>query len=155
MGKERGRPTKYSKALADRICERLAEGRSLREVCREPDMPHEATVRGWAVKDKDGFFTHYTQAREIGYHAMADELLEISDDGRNDFIERLENDERPNWYEYQAEHVQRSRLRVDTRKWMLSKALPKIYGDRLAVEHDVSDKLAERLDQARERAKKA
>lgn len=107
----------------------LYDGKSLRAVCKPDDMPHEATVRTWVRDDREGFATHYVKAREIGYHCMADELLEIADDGTNDFT-RTEDGERLN-----AEHVQRSRLRLDTRKWLLSKALPKIYGDKQAVEH--------------------
>ena len=48
---------------------------------------------------------------------------------------------------------QRDRLRVDTRKWILAKMLPKIYGDRLNLNHDVSDDMLERLKAAGERAK--
>ena len=57
--------------------------------------------------------------------AMADETLEISDDGTNDWMKDNEG------YKVNGEHVARSRLRVDTRKWLLSKALPKIFGDKL------------------------
>lgn len=126
-----GRPTEYTEELAARICARLAEGYSLREVCRDEGMPSEATVRRWALEDREGFSAQYARAREIGYHAMADELLEISDDGRNDWIER--QGDKGVGYEANGEHLQRSRLRVDTRKWLLSKALPKVYGDKIAL----------------------
>jgi hypothetical protein len=129
---EKGRPSVYSPELAHEICEQLAEGRTLREVCRGEGMPSESIVRKWALDDKEGFFTQYARAREIGYHAMADETLEIADDGSNDWMERSEK--RGGGYELNGEHVQRSRLRVDTRKWMLAKALPKIYGERVAHE---------------------
>lgn len=85
-------------------------------------------MRGWVVDDREGFAAQYTRAREIGYHMMADELLGIADDGTNDYT-KTDDGERLN-----AEHVQRSRLRLDTRKWLLSKALPKIYGDKIT--HD-------------------
>jgi hypothetical protein len=98
-------------------------------------MPAESTVRGWALDDREGFSAQYTRARELGYLAMADELLEVADDGKNDWMERRgDGDENPSWV-LNGEHVQRSRLRVDTRKWMLSKALPKIFGDKVTQEH--------------------
>lgn len=125
-----GRPTKFTAELAQGICEKLASGMTLREVCRDEEMPSEAAVRGWAIEDREGFSAQYARAREIGYQSMADELLEIADDGSNDWIERKnQNDE--TYVELNHEHVQRSRLRVDTRKWMLSKALPKVFGDKL------------------------
>lgn len=95
-------------------------------------MPAESTVRAWALEDREGFSAQYTRARELGYLAMADELLEVADDGKNDWMERRDDDDKAS-YVLNGEHVQRSRLRVDTRKWMLSKALPKIFGDK--IEH--------------------
>lgn len=126
---QKGRPSEYTQEIAQRICDELARGMTLREVCRADDMPHESTVRAWALRDYQGFFTQYSAAREIGYHAMADELLEVADDGRNDWMER-NGDDGAGW-QANGEHLQRSRLRVDTRKWLLSKALPKVYGDKV------------------------
>jgi hypothetical protein len=68
---------------------------------------------------------------------MADELMEIADDGRNDWMER-HGEEDPGW-QVNSEHIQRSRLRVDARKWTLSKVLPKIYGDKQEIDHKSSD----------------
>lgn len=134
---ELGRPSSYSAELATKICTELAQGRSLRDVCSDDGMPSESTVRSWAVDDREGFSAHYARAREIGYHAMADELMDIADDGRNDWMERR-GDGEPGW-QANGEHIQRSRLRVDARKWMLSKVLPKIYGDKQEVDHKSSD----------------
>lgn len=125
-----GRPVTHTAELADEICKRLAEGMTLREVCRAEGMPPESTVRLWALDDRGGFAAQYARAREIGYHAMADELIEIADDGQNDWMTR--NGEDAEGWQANGEVLQRSRLRVDTRKWMLSKALPKIYGDKIA-----------------------
>jgi hypothetical protein len=87
------------------------------------------TVRRWYVDDREGFSSQYAQARDTGLDAMADELLEIGDDGSNDWMERHGQDS-AGWLA-NGEHVQRSRLRVDTRKWLLSKMAPKRYGDKL------------------------
>ena len=133
----RGRPTEYSEGLAQKICAELAEGRSLRDVCSSDDMPGETTVRRWALEDREGFSAHYARARELGYLAMAEELLEIADNGQNDWMER-HGDEDAGW-QANGEHLQRSRLRVDTRKWMLSKVLPKVYGDKITTDHTSSD----------------
>lgn len=130
---EKGRPTVFSAELAEQICAALAEGRSLRDVCSADGMPAESTVRAWAIEDREGFSAQYTLAREVGYQAMADELLEIADDGRNDWMERR-GEEDAGW-QANGEHIQRSRLRVDTRKWMLSKVLPKVYGEKQQLEH--------------------
>lgn len=133
---ERGRQPTFTQAIADSVCQHLAEGMTLREVCRMEGMPPESTVRLWALDDREGFAAQYTRAREIGYHAMADELMEIADDGRNDFTRRNADDPEA---VLNGEHIQRSRLRVDTRKWMLSKALPKVYGDKLDLTHGNPD----------------
>lgn len=111
----KGRPSKFTQELADRICERLAAGETLRAICRGDDMPPESTVRTWAL-DNEAFYAQYARAREVGYAGLADELTEIAD-----------SDGDP----------ARDRLRVDTRKWLLSKALPKVYGDK--VEHTGKD----------------
>jgi hypothetical protein len=107
---QKGRPSKFTAALGARICTRLAAGETLRAICRDEDMPPRSTVRGWAL-DNEAFSEKYARAREIGYQDLADDLIEISDDKLGD--------------------PARDRLRVDTRKWLLSKALPKLYGDKL------------------------
>ncbi len=118
----------YSEELANAICERLAGGESLNSICRAHEMPAESTVRLWEKQDLDGFAAKYAQARATGYERMADELIEIADDGQNDWMERNAQDNKG--WEVNGEHVQRSRLRIDARKWMLSKMLPKVYGDK-------------------------
>jgi len=144
-----GRPSEYTAEIASAICRRLAEGKSLRSICREEGMPAESTVRLWAMEDREGFSAHYTRSRELGYLAMADELLEIADDGVNDTYAKEDGTEIVN-----HDHIARSRLRVDTRKWMLSKALPKIFGDKVTNIHEGGDKPIEmRHVSDRERAK--
>ena len=125
-----GRLSIFTPEIAKTICEHLADGMTLREVCRIEGMPDERTVRNWALENREGFFPQYAQARAIGYYSMADEVVEIADDGSNDWMERQDDDKKA-FFVLNGEHVQRSRLRVDTRKWLLSKALPKIYGDKL------------------------
>ena len=129
----RGRPTTYSKVIAKKVCERIAAGESLREIYKTPGMPGPSTVIAWAMSDRDGFYEQYAHAIEMRAHLWAEQILDISDDGSNDWMER--NDEDNPGYRHNGEHFQRSRLRVDSRKWMLSKMLPK-FADR--QEHIVS-----------------
>lgn len=139
-----GRPSLYTPELAALICKRLADGMTLREVCKADDMPVESTVRNWALIDYEGFFAHYAKAREIGYHAMADETIDIADNAKNDWMER-NSDYEAGWIA-NGEHITRSRLRIDTRKWLLSKALPKIYGDKVLMGSDPDNPLPPSID---------
>lgn len=75
----------------------------------------------------------YARARELQGELLAEQILPISDDGSADMVTRYRED----GSEYQAvdqEHINRSRLRVDARKWLASKLAPKKYGDRTAME---------------------
>ncbi len=128
-----GRPTTFSKEIAETICARMAEGESLRAICRDHYMPHRSSVYQWLRKNA-AFADLYTQARELLVEHWGDELLEISDDGTTDYVIKKGR----NGTEYEAvdqEHIQRSRLRVDTRKWLMSKLAPRKYGDHIDVEH--------------------
>jgi len=129
-----GRPTKYTSALADNICSLLADGRSLRSICLQEDMPDKATVFRWLRKDKD-FRDQYAKAKEESADALFEELLDIADDGSNDWMEvnHGSDDEGVGW-KVNGETIQRSRLRVDTRKWALSKLKPKKYGEKIQTE---------------------
>jgi hypothetical protein len=105
-------PVPYSEEIGDIICDRLRDGETLNSICKSEGMPSESAVRLWASDDTP-FAAKYARARELGYQKMADDLVDIADEAGD-----------PN----------RNRLRVDTRKWLLSKALPKIYGDKLEVD---------------------
>lgn len=105
----------------------------MRSICRDPDMPALSSVFLWLTKHPV-FSEQYAKASEERAEAMFEEMFEIADDGTNDWMERQNKDGSTD-VAYNAEHVQRSRLRVDTRKWALSKMLPKKYGDKMEVEH--------------------
>ena len=126
--------------LADEICRRLAEGESLRSIARTPGFPSESRIRDWSLDATRPFCAQYARARAAGYHKLADELLEIADDAERDIIEREDGS-------LAADHqnVQRARLRVDTRKWILSKMLPKVYGDKFQVGGDGGEPLTFKL----------
>lgn len=135
----RGRPTIYAEDLASALCERLAAGETLSQVCLDEAMPGRSTVYEW-LEANEAFRARYARARDIGADAMFDELLEIADDASGDVI-HTEHGPRLN-----AEFVARSKLRVDARKWMLAKAAPTKYGERSTTVHEGGDKPIETRD---------
>jgi hypothetical protein len=126
-----GRPSLYTPELAAIICDRLSSGESLRQVCRDESMPCTSTVLKW-VREIEEFSQQYAKARDALVEHWAEEIIEIADDGSNDWVQS--QDENNPGYRVNGEHINRSRLRVDTRKWLLSKLAAKRYGDRISAE---------------------
>lgn len=137
-----GRPSIYTQEQADTICERMAGGRSLRSVCRDEDTPCKTTVMKW-LNDVDGFADQYARAAEDRADSMFEDLIDIADDSAGDWAENEVTGEK----RFDSEHVQRSKLRVDARKWALSKMMPKKYGDRTHTEHSGSLGVASILEE--------
>jgi len=108
-----GRPSEYTSEVGDAICGRLANGESLKKITDEKKMPAAPTVYRW-IRTYEEFRNNYTRATEDRAGHMFDDMLEIADEGN-------------------PEDVMRARLRVDTRKWALSKMIPKKYGDKTAL----------------------
>lgn len=127
-----GRQSIYTQELAEAICARLASGETLNSICEDEGMPAASTVRLWAVEDREGFAALSARAYELGCHSIADDCVQIADDARNDWMERKGGDD-AGWVA-NGEHIQRSRLRIDTRIRLLGKWAPKIYGDKLQTE---------------------
>lgn len=131
--RKRGRPPIYGQEHKNRICDEIAAGRTLPSILRDEGMPDMRWVFT-QIKGDESFYQSYTRAREARTELWAEGLIEIADDGRNDTyvdedgIQRVDHD-----------HVARSRLRVDTRKWLASKLLPKTYGDKVTTEVTGSD----------------
>lgn len=123
-----GRPSEFTQQVADAICERIADGESLRAICREDDMPAKSSVFKWLSQHKD-FADQYTRARETQADTLFDEILSISDDGANDSYKDEDGNPRTD-----HDVIARSRLRVDARKWMAGKLRPKVYGDKVQTE---------------------
>ena len=132
----RGRPSEYSDEIADKICDGLADGRSLRSICMADDMPSQSTVFRWLADERfAGFRERYARAREAQADAIFDEALDIADDGSNDWMERQREDGATDEV-VNHEHIARSKLRIDTRKWMAGKLSPKKYGEKLQLAGD-------------------
>lgn len=128
-----GRPSLFTAELAAAICERISLGESLRSICRDEKMPAQSTVFRWLSQDA-AFSEQYARAKEESADTLADEILEIADDATNDWMER-HGDGDAGWIA-NGEHIQRSRLRVDARKWVAAKLKPKKYGERQTIEHE-------------------
>lgn len=122
-----GRPTIYSKELAGKICARIAEGESVRTICKDEDMPNASTVHAWVLSDIDGFSKHYATAKEIGAEVEFDEMRELADKSVDDIVGDDKSDNA---------RVQARKLQIDTIKWSLVKKLPKKYGEKLDVTSD-------------------
>lgn len=132
----------FTPALFTLICDRISRGESLRSVCRDPEMPHKSTVLRW-LREMPDLRDRYVQARDDLMEYWASDILEIADDGTLDTMKGLNKygDEVmvPN-----HANVQRDRLRIDSRKWLLARLKPQVYGDRLEVEH--SGEVQHRVD---------
>lgn len=128
-----GRPEVFTKDLGDVVCERLSAGESMRSIARDPKMPGITTMFKWIRTDKE-FAAQYDRAKEESADAIYEEIIEIADDGSNDWMENNGDDASKAAYKVMGESIQRSRLRVDTRKWMASKMKPKRYGDRQIID---------------------
>lgn len=116
----------------DGILEKIAQGITLRSICREEGMPSHDTVYVWLNNNAE-YAQRFARARKIGHDAIAEETLDIADHASNDWMEV--NDPDNPGYRLNGEHVQRSKLRIETRLKLLAKWDPGRYGDRLALDH--------------------
>ncbi|MBP2844577.1 ubiquitin carboxyl-hydrolase [Dickeya oryzae] len=102
--------------IADDICTLLADGESLRDVCRRPGMPNKATVFRW-LAENEVFRDQYAKATDVRADVIFDEIIDIADSAEAD-----------------ASEVAKARLKIDARKWVLSRMAPKKYGERITQE---------------------
>lgn len=129
-----GRPTLFTKELSKRICKKIATSTvGLRKMCKlNPDFPSVDTILEWRFDHVD-FSSQYDQAKKHQADLLAEDILDIADDDSGDVI----TDEYGNG-KLNAEFVARSRIRVDARKWIACKLLPKVYGDKIQNEATVT-----------------
>ena len=116
-----GRPTDYTKDMADKICEKISGGLSLRAICAEAGMPARGTVYRWLIENAD-FQDQYTRARDKQADYFAEEIVEIADSA-----------------EAESAAVAKAKLQIDARKWAASKIAPKKYGDKQEIDVKSSD----------------
>jgi hypothetical protein len=131
-----GRPPKYNQEVADTICEEIAtSSKSMVTICKELGVEVRSVFR-WLRDNKD-FCHQYACAREAQSDFLVEEMLNIADDHTRD-VQEIElipgSGIKSQTVDYEV--IQRSKLRVDTRKWIASKLKPKKYGDKLDVTSD-------------------
>ncbi|SHL42405.1 hypothetical protein SAMN05216428_102360 [Nitrosospira sp. Nsp11] len=127
-----GAPTIKTPALLEKICTGIAMGVSARAMCLELKIS-QRVLWNWLASDEE-FMQQYARAKERCADVYAEEIIEIADDNRFDIRVKDDGSEVTD-----NEVVQRSRLRVDARKWYASKLAPKKYGDRVVNEHEGGD----------------
>ena len=125
MAGNTGRPTKYTEALVDEICTRVANGTPLREICREEGKPAWTTFYNWINADK-ALFERFSRARELGTDAIAEDAIAILDA----IPERIDGGRMDSAY------VQWQKNRVEMRLKLLAKWNPRKYGDRQILAGD-------------------
>jgi hypothetical protein len=116
----------YSPEIADLICDRIAGGASLRQICQDANMPAKSTIFVWLEEHQD-FARLYTLARQMQIEDLMDEILEIADDSSNDWIDR-EGPDGKKYRVFNPDSIRQSKLRIGARKWLISKLMPKRYG---------------------------
>ena len=117
-----GRPTNYSQEIADKICEQLAQGISLRTVCLDDDMPSPASVFNWLRIHKE-FLEQYQRAKDESTDALYEGLSDLGDNAID-----LSQSVDP---KSSSAVVNAVKLKADNLKWMMSKMKPKKYGDKI------------------------
>ncbi len=150
MGSMAGRPSTYTPEIEAEIFERLAAGESLRAICQAEHLPSDFAVRNWVIQDKPpGISSRYAHARSMGLDSQAEEIIEIADTCRigekRKIIEGTRDKEGnigPDQVEVTTgDMIERARLQVDARKWLLSKMRPDKYGDRTVLAGDKENPL--------------
>ena len=128
-----GRPPKYTPSLASALLDLISNGKSLRKACKEPGMPSRDVVNNW-LRDNSVFQDQYARACQERADALVDEAYDIIDDASADYTFDEDGVPRVN-----HENINRSRARMDLRKWHAARMAPKKYGDRIMQEHSGPD----------------
>lgn len=126
------RPHTFDADVAGEICRRLCNGQSLREICRDIDMPEINVVFSWIALN-DSFATQYARARGVQADVFADEIIALADECRMAEVRTLK--EGPMGVETRivtSDAIERSKLQIEARKWAAGRMAPNKWGDRLA-----------------------
>ncbi len=131
---KKGRPTKYNDMLAKEICDTIASSsKGTKKLCSEHShWPCQDTLFTW-LKTYPEFSESYAKAKICQIELLVDEILEISDDASQDQYVNEQGILVSN-----PPAINRARLKVDTRKWLASKLVPKLYGNKIDIEGDNS-----------------
>jgi len=140
--KRTGRPSKYTPELAAEICERLATGEPLAQICRDAHMPAFQKVYEWMGRDQE-LSGAIARAREIGYDKMAEEVLQIADTPVMGQVQTMDDKGSTIRTEDMLGH---RKLQIETRLKLLAKWNPKKYGDRTTLVGDAENPLKVDVD---------
>jgi hypothetical protein len=138
-GKKIGRPTVFTRQVADIICIRISEGESLKSITLDEEMPDRATVYRWLAADP-AFCDMYTRAREDQADTLADEIMAIADE-TPDLNPILDKHGALIEIQLHSAYIQWQKQRIDARKWTAMKLKPKKYGDRQILAGDSENPL--------------
>lgn len=121
---------KYSDKLANEICERIAVGELLINICDEENMPTHRMVMAWLKNEENkDFYELYSIAEDDRLSVFAEEVVAIADDSRNDYVERMDKKTGELMRVLDQEAITRSRLRMDVRFKHLKAGRPDKWGD--------------------------
>ena len=125
-------PKPYNEDIAVEVCQRIAAGEHLRDICNDPRIPSTWTVRKW-MADEGTFSVAYARAREAQMDVFSQEIIEIADDAAKLKTERVGKNGEVTDVVTDPGAVQAAKLRIDTR-WRLMGTLARaIYGDKVDV----------------------
>jgi hypothetical protein len=114
VSKPVGRPSIYTDAVVDAICERMIMGESLVKICADPQMPSRPTVYAWFDRHPE-FHTKCARAREGLAEVFVDKIMTLAD-------------------ETTEANVQSQKVKISTAQWLAMKMAPRIYGDRTTTQ---------------------
>ena len=123
-----GRTPGYNVEIAEKVCERLLNGESLRAICADPAMPARATVFRWLASNQE-FRRSYALARQCQAEDFAFETLAIAADSSRDYVKTTGVDGKVTWV-FDKEHIARQRLKIKALKWIMARMAPRKYGNR-------------------------
>lgn len=121
VSKGAGRNSDYTDDIANEICSRISEGRSVHSICKDKDMPSRPTFYKW-LADNKSFLNKYNAAVEQRADYHFDEMIDIADK-----------------VEPESAEVAKARLQIDTRKWIVARMRPRKYGDNIQEDDGNND----------------
>lgn len=123
--KDTGRPTEFTQEMADYVCMLIATTPvGLKKLCQmHPDIPYFTTILRWRFQRRE-FRKQFDEAKRLQAQALAEDCLDIADESEDDIVTNKKGGTKVDY-----ENIQRSKLRIDTRKWMAEKLAPTKWGN--------------------------
>jgi hypothetical protein len=125
-----GRPEEFDRAIIDEIFSRMAEGETLTAICDSDraKFPKRHTIKSWIAK-REELSAEYARVRTLQADAWADEMIGIADDKSRD-TKTIET-QNGSYDVADKEWIERSKQRIETRKWLMGRLHPKQWGDKI------------------------